>query len=113
MTTQEFDDLFDAVISRCKTIHRTKGEQYKNGEDRLGNFKRAADRKSVTPETILSIYADKHRDSLDWINRRIEETGSVPETAEPIIETICDLVNYAVLNFALITERENRSEMNP
>lgn len=105
MTNEHFDSIFNAVIDRCREIHRTKGQQYANGEDCLGNFKRAADRKGVAPTTILSIYADKHRDSLDWINRQIEETDEVPSTADPIIETICDLVNYAVLNYALIVEK--------
>lgn len=105
MTNAEFDAIFDRVVEKCREIHRTKGAQYSNGGDRLGNFKRAAERKGVTPETILAIYNDKHRDSIDWINRMIEETGQVPLTAEPIIETICDLVNYAVLNLALIEER--------
>ena len=108
MTNEEFDALFDRVVARCKEIHRTKGVKYANGGDRLGNFKRAAERKGVEPETILAIYMDKHRDSLDWINLQIQKTGMVPpieQTVDPVIETIVDLVNYSVLNLALIEER--------
>lgn len=108
MTNEQFDKIFDEVVEMCRAIHNTKGKAYANGGDRLGNFKRLAEKKGVQPETILSIYGDKHEDSIDFVNRTIEETGTVPDTGEPLISRFVDAINYHVLNLALIREREGK-----
>lgn len=106
MTNDQFNAIFDQVVEKCRAIHATKGAQYANGGDRLGNFKRAAERKGVQPETILSIYMDKHLDTMNFVQRKIEETGSVPRLHDPLIETVCDVVNYAILQLGLAVDRE-------
>lgn len=110
MTNEDFEKLFDSLIRECTEIMSRKGIEYANGDDRLGNFKRAAERKGVTPETIALIYADKHLDSIAYTVRQIEETGEIPQLAESLESRFCDVINYFVLLYGIIEERLRRAQ---
>lgn len=108
MTNEHFTAIFEEIVNEAKKIHATKGVAYANGGDRLGNFKRAAEKRGIQPETICAIYREKHEDSINFVNRMIEEKGEIPETGEALISRFVDVINYYALNYALIVERQEK-----
>lgn len=106
MTNDKFNEIVASFMSFFQRIEKTKGKEYANGEDRLGNFKREAAKLGVEPETVCHIYMAKHADSIDHHVKTIQATGKLPdETAEPMHGRFGDHIVYLMLLYALTVER--------
>lgn len=106
MKTEEFNKTIEEQLTLCKSILQVKAKEYAT-EDRLHNFKVAADLQSVRPESALAGMMAKHTASIyDLCNTdRSEWTMEIWE------EKITDSINYLLLLKALISEDYDILEM--
>ena len=108
MTTEEFLKMFDDFASLCRSLLCKKDQEYKRGEDKLWNFKRAAHLERCTPERALRSMMTKHIINIyDYIDD-LEEGGD--HSLDQWDEKIMDSVNYLFLLRALLKEREDKNE---
>lgn len=112
---------FDKIVEQCTKIIidslKSKGEEYaQDNEDRLANFKRAADIEQTIPEKALIDYWVKHvvsiLDIVDRLERENKKTNERPFSLTPefitkelIDEKIKDLVNYPIILKTILYER--------
>lgn len=96
------------VLPRCMKIMKSKGMSYSGKEDKLGNFKRVAEKvgkmmsAGADPVIIVwYVYFCKHLDALESFLRK-EYSDS-----EPIEGRIDDLINYLFLLVGIKREAEN------
>lgn len=109
MTPQKFDELVKDRMARCILTLCTKGAEYSRGDDRLWNFKRAAEKMGCTPAQALLGMKVKHDVSIDDMVAGLA-TGELP-TKEVVAEKIGDSINYLLLLEGLIEEaRAARTE---
>lgn len=102
MTTQEFEQVIENRIDTCKSTLCNKAKEYAT-EDRLHNFKVAAELQSCTPITALAGMMAKHTVSVyDLIQK--QEQGFVV-SREMWDEKIGDSINYLILLSALVQEK--------
>lgn len=92
-----------------------KGKAYSGSEDSLDNFKRNAKNLGLTKYQVLSVYMNKH---IDSINNAIKEHPDFPEDAtEGMRGRIIDAINYLTILWSLIQEdlwtREKSLSMSP
>lgn len=107
MTNEQFGVIVNKFFTFQKKMEETKGKEYANGEDRLGNFKREAIKMGVTPELVCHIYLAKHLDSIDYYVKVVQATGHEPTNqSEPIDGRIGDAIVYLMILYAIIAERE-------
>ena len=101
MTNAEFNKLLNARIDKIKAVLEKKAGEYAQEEDRLYNFKVAADMSNVTPEISCWHFLTKH-----LVCVRDLAYGLLPAKPEIIDEKIGDAINYLILLEALLRERE-------
>ena len=102
MNTERFDEIIERRIQRCREVLYVKANEYAT-EDRLHNFKVAAELQHCTPITALAGMMAKHTVSVyDLIQR--QEQGFVV-TREMWEEKIGDSINYLLLLSALVREK--------
>lgn len=118
MDSEEFMALRDTFDRLCEGILEDKGKGYSREEqiaaqDRLGNFKRAAEACGADPLQVALIFFMKHVDSLcTWVTDMAAMRPDVflPESAgEPIELRLADLRNYDELLLGLVVERAKQS----
>jgi len=100
MEPKQFDKLVNHRLESCKKVLCSKEEEYSSEEDRLHNFKVAADFLGTTPEKALMGMWVKHLVSvLDLINN--------PDTVTQHLlkEKFGDTINYSLLAEACLTEK--------
>lgn len=103
MHADDFNEIAEARIARCRSTLIVKGEEYSRGGDRLHNFKTAAAIDGETPEQALWGMAKKHVVSVRDLIKDIER-GIVP-SRKMLDEKITDWINYGLLLEGLIEER--------
>jgi hypothetical protein len=113
MTAQEFKEILIKTLTSCRRVLRAKASEYAK-EDRLYNFKRAAECLRQTPEQALLGMMQKHSVSvIDLIeackDNCIERDsgkilGPIPDKSL-INEKIGDSINYLILLKGLLYER--------
>lgn len=102
MKTERFEKVINDRINRCLGVLCIKAEEYAT-EDRLHNFKVAAEIQNCTPITALAGMMAKHTVSVyDLIQR--DEEGFFADK-EMWDEKIGDSINYLLLLTALVQER--------
>jgi len=104
MTNEQFNKVFDTLVSQMRNTLTTKGTEYIRGNDKLHNFKRAAQIDDIHPLEALRGMSLKHRTSLSDIAKDITKHDKLP-TRELLLEKTIDNLNYAVLEYALILEQ--------
>ncbi len=106
MKTDNFNQLLEYILARARQSLSSKGHEYSTEEDKLHNFKRAAQILGVTTEQALMGMYIKHLvsvlDMIDNINKGIYPTKELLE------EKNKDSINYHILLEAII--RENMGE---
>jgi hypothetical protein len=120
MRNEEFDKIVDWWVDYIKKTLKSKGEEYTLGnEDRLKNFKRAADMLETIPEKALIGYMTKHiisiLDLMDKLERDNKKIGlnftivplTVGITRKLRREKLGDLIIYSILLDALLEERKS------
>lgn len=102
MKTERFENILSERLKKCIDTLSVKANEYAT-EDRLHNFKVAAQLQNCTPITALAGMMAKHTVSVyDLVQR--QENGLVV-TKEMWDEKIGDHINYLLLLDALITEK--------
>ena len=101
MKTEKFNTVLDNTVSRCIQTLGVKADEYAT-EDRLHNFKVAAELQKCTPITALTGMMAKHTVSVYDLIQRHEQGVAVP--IEMWDEKIGDSINYLLLLSALIQE---------
>lgn len=110
MQQQQFETLVERIRKETTELLVVKGREYAGDADRLANFKRGASLTGVDPLTVLFIYMSKHYDALATYIRDNQAGDSMPVLSEPITGRIADLINYCVLAWALIEEKQSPTQ---
>jgi hypothetical protein len=99
MDNATFNDIAEHQLDICKQMLVKKGKEYATDqEDRLWNFKQAADLQDTTPMKALGGMMAKHTVSIYDMIR--EESNCLPAW----IEKITDHINYLILLKAIVEE---------
>jgi hypothetical protein len=93
MKQADFEDLVERIRKETTELLVVKGREYAGDADRLANFKRGA---------VLT----KHYDALATYIRDNQAGDTMPVLSEPITGRVADLINYCVLAWALIEEKQ-------
>lgn len=102
MKTDRFNEIVDRTMVKCLDTLGVKANEYAT-DDRLHNFKVAAELQNCTPITALAGMMSKHTVSVyDLIQR--QEQGFVV-SKEMWDEKIGDSINYLILLSALVQEK--------
>lgn len=102
MDRQRYTELSRALLAHAQGIQDAKSPGYTVvSRDVLANFKRVADRASVSEGQAWAVYFLKHIDALTTIMTRPEAPIS-----EAPIGRFSDAINYLFLGWALFVERE-------
>ena len=107
MTTSEFETIFDDQVSRCREVLVDKAKQYAT-EDRLHNFRVAAELQDCTMEGALAGMMCKHTVSVYDLCRTADAGLKVP--MELWDEKITDSINYLILLRAVVQEMEETQD---
>lgn len=101
MKTERFNEVLDERIKKCLDVLTFKAGEYAT-EDRLHNFKVAAELQGCTPMTALAGMMAKHTVSVyDLIRDREQGLVTAPQMWD---EKIGDHINYLLLLNALVQE---------
>lgn len=107
MTHNDFQLFLDLFLGNIIEILGNKAEYYSSDNDRLHNFKRAAQIDDITPEEALRGMQLKHRTAIaDFIDRDKLTDTPLEEWQEKIIDT----VNYYILLLAMVEEAFKKEE---
>ncbi|HNX81691.1 MAG TPA: hypothetical protein PKL77_06050 [Candidatus Omnitrophota bacterium] len=108
MNQSEFNEVFDAVVERCRSVLNKKSYEYAGDNDRLHNFKIAASIQGETAVKSLGGMYAKHAVSVfDMISRHEKGERFSREKWE---EKITDSVNYMILLSACLEEQRDIAE---
>ncbi len=113
MTPEEFKDFVNGRLNSClEKLYSSKAVEYSRGNDRLHNFKRAAEMSNSSPEAALWGMLVKHlvsiKDMVDDLNE--PKLANMPDKAV-LVEKFDDAINYLLLLNALFEERSrNRAQ---
>jgi len=114
MNNEEFTELVKERINKIKAVLASKGVEYSQDDDRLYNFKRAAEIMRCSNEKALWGMAMKHLVSVQDIVETIEREqqklwGFIvkPEdvTKALVEEKIGDMINYLIILEIMLNER--------
>ena len=102
--TVDFNSIIREQIERCENTLCKKAEEYAT-EDRLHNFKVAAELQDCLPTTALAGMMCKHTVSVYDMIRGLESGEEYP--LDMWDEKIGDSINYLLLLSALVRERNS------
>lgn len=106
MQADEYQRYADLVLATAREIADSKRPAYTVGSpDVLANFKRIGERVNLSPLAVLDIYFLKHIDSITAFTN-----SDIPQD-EPVLERFADAINYLLLKFALLMEREDEKQV--
>lgn len=107
MNSQEFNEVVEEQLEKCKSLLTAKGREYSTEQDKLHNFKVAAELQGKTQRQALGGMMAKHTVSIyDMIQ-------SVNDFAAPVWnEKITDHINYLLLLQGIVTE-EREAKKKP
>lgn len=92
-------DLIDQTLMTIENLNNTKGREYADDSEALGNFYNRAEQMGVDPKVVWGIFFGKHIDSIySYIKR-----GEV--LSEPIEGRIDDAILYLILLKGLIEDQ--------
>ena len=101
MQTARFNSVLENTINNCTNVLGFKAGEYAT-EDRLHNFKVAANIQNCTPITALAGMMAKHTVSVYDLIQRHEQGEAI--ALDLWSEKITDSINYLLLLSALIQE---------
>lgn len=91
----QFRHLMHDVFECCLVIQEAKGKDYSGTDDALRTLKRQGERLEITPMQAWGVLADK-----GW-NANLTFAATGKPGSEPLIQRVCDTINYAVFLLAL------------
>lgn len=102
MNYQDYEQASQALLKEAWSIQTSKRPGYTTGSnDILQNFKAVADRTGLTPEQAWCVYFLKHIDAITSIMAK----PHLPVSEAPL-GRFSDAINYLMLGWALLKERE-------
>lgn len=105
MTIERRLEIANEIFLECLDTLARKGNSYAGNKDTLANFKRNAERLGLTPFQVLSVYWNKHVDS---INNAIQQSPDYPvDTTEGLRGRVIDNINYSLLLLCLLEDQEH------
>ncbi len=105
MNQNQFDEVVLAITDECKQLLMDKGKDYSSVDDKLLNFKQAAQFTSCNKWQALEIYFFKHIQAIsNWFKNGRKQLN------EDIKHRIRDSINYLILLEAMIVEEEQSHE---
>ena len=108
MDTKTFEMVIDERLEKCKSVLVNKAKEYAT-EDRLHNFKVAAELQDCNPVTALAGMMCKHTVSVyDLIRDNEKGLNISPEMWD---EKIGDSINYLLLLTALLEENQQKKDI--
>jgi hypothetical protein len=100
MNSQDFEAVMKCTLARCTEVLAVKAGEYST-DDRLHNFKVAAQLQGITPRQALAGMMAKHTVSVyDMCHSQAEFTQALWD------EKIGDSINYLLLLRALVVEEQ-------
>lgn len=105
METKDFNVIIEKQMETCKDVLINKAKEYAT-EDRLHNFKVAAELQNCTPKQALAGFMAKHTVSV-YDMCRSNEVFSIPQWSEKIT----DHINYLLILRALVEEERQNGFM--
>lgn len=104
MDHKAFNKVFKEQVKRCEAVLVQKGNEYST-EDKLHNFKKAANLAGVDAATALAGMMAKHSVSIyDMIEKDVWYDMAVWD------EKITDHINYLILLKAIVVETQAAAE---
>jgi len=103
MTFDEFDKIRLEFNKLEEATCYSKGVEYANSKDRLGNFKRLANELGISPMLIAYIYFKKHMDAIAYVVKGKKELSEAFESR------IQDARIYLLLMYALFIEENTKN----
>lgn len=101
MDSNQFSKVFDDLFGKSAGMLVNKAKEYATDDDRLANFKKAANLQGITPEEALAGMMAKHTVSInDMISKGDPKLFSEAQWDEKIL----DHINYLILLKALVLE---------
>lgn len=108
MKHKDFDRLVEYVVNeRIKGVMCAKSAEYSRGDDKLHNFKRAAEVSGKTALECLQGMKLKHDVSI--LDMHDDEAKGIRHSREKWEEKISDDINYHILDLALLYEKHGWS----
>jgi len=108
MHPTQFSKIVENRLSSCHNVLAVKGAEYSRGNDRLHNFKSAANMDGTSPARSLWGMWKKHlvsiKDMIDDI-----DAGKIP-SQDMVREKLGDNINYTLLLEGLIEEERGQVE---
>lgn len=108
MTNEKFNEIAHEQISRCENTLCKKSDEYSANNDKLHNFKQAANLQRCKPTTALAGMMVKHTISIYDMLRGLEDGKTYP--IELWDEKIGDHINYLLLLSAMLREDPEKME---
>jgi hypothetical protein len=99
MTHKEFRDLMKLVFDECLEVQNRKGRDYAGTGDALKVFKEQAADMRISPLQSWGVLSSKGWNAIKTF-AATQEPGS-----EPLIQRVCDIINYSVFLLALAEEQ--------
>ena len=104
MNNEDFRNNLDTIHEKIETVLGAKGEEYATDNDRLHNFKVAAQVQGITVKEALSGMMAKHTVSVyDMI------ADGKDHSLDKWDEKILDHINYLILLRAIVVEEKNEA----
>ncbi len=107
MNSERFNEVLDETLDKCVKTLGVKSDEYAT-EDRLHNFKVAAELQNCKPMTALAGMMAKHTVSVYDLIQKAESGQKIP--LELWDEKIGDHINYLILLSGLIREEATCTE---
>ena len=105
MNNSDFNVVLENAITDLEETLFIKGSEYSHTQDRLKNFKDAADFNGIEPEQALWLFVTKHIIALKDFVWQIDDNRI---TKNQWAEKLGDIRAYMVLLEALVEERITR-----
>lgn len=105
MTEKEFNEIINDRLKKIVLTLRAKGKEYAYNDDRLHNFKRAAEMLRCSHEKALMGMLAKHMVSIMDMVDEVEAAGDNPYPMKLWEEKLGDAINYLILLEAIVKEK--------
>lgn len=103
MTKAEMAEVMQRIFEDCHELRDKAHKEYAGGDDALGNFKRLGIELNLPPESVLWVYATKHKDGI------IAHINGHRSQREPVYGRIRDYIVYLCLLEGILKEREGNA----
>jgi hypothetical protein len=107
MQQQEFFDLYDDVVDKCRSTVERKNHDYTGGDaDALANFKLCENQGLCNPKVALLVrISDKMQRLTTFVNQ-----GELKVNNESAKDAIEDSINYLIFLYALLEEESQEAD---